>query len=557
MITHISIKDFAIIKELNMDLHPGLNVITGETGAGKSIVIEAISMALGSRADTDYVRTGAEKATVTIVVDTDDVGTDDLLEQAGISFENPMILQRQISAVGKSMCRINGNIVPLSVLNLFCKRIADIHGQYDHQSLLNVDNHVEILDLYGKQDILPIKKMTADFYKGYVQASSALNNIKKRLIDSERQKEITRYELSEIRTAGLTLGEDDTLEEEIRLMQNSEKIFEALSNSYASLFSDDRSASDILGKAMRSIEGISEFSKELEELAENISDAYYKLEDISHFLRKYTDSINFSPEELEEKITRLDLIEKLKRKYGGSMESIFAYEKKAEAMLLSIENADEEIKELESKKSLFKEQFDVAAGRLSSLRKRTAEKLSAEITKELRDLHFHDAIFTVRSEIGDPSEKGIDLVEFLISANKGETPKPLAKIASGGELSRIMLAMKRIISDLDKIPTMIFDEIDSGISGATAGIVGKKLLSISNAHQVVCITHLPQIAAFGNIHYRIEKFSDETSTQTTVTPLNKEERIEEIARLLSGTSITEQSRANARELLALSMEQLP
>lgn len=552
MITHISIKDFAIIKELNMDLHPGLNMITGETGAGKSIVIEAISMALGSRADTDYVRTGAEKATVTIVVDTDDVNTDDILEQSGIPFENPMILQRQISTVGKSMCRINGNIVPLSVLSLFCKKVADIHGQYDHQSLLNTDNHIEILDLYGKEEILPIKKMTADFYKGYTQAASALNNIKKKLIDAERQKEISRYELAEIRTAGLKPEEDDILEEEIRLMQNSEKIFEALTTSYTSLFSDDRSASDIIGKAMRSIEGIAEFSKDIEELAEALSETYYKMEDLGHSLRKYTDSISFSPEELEEKISRSDLIEKLKRKYGGSIESIFAYEKKAEELLLRIENADQEIKELESRKALFKEQFDVAAERLSTLRKNAAEKLSAEITKELRDLHFHDAVFVVKSETGIPTEKGIDVLEFLITANKGEMPKPLAKVASGGELSRIMLAMKRITSDLDKIPTMIFDEIDSGISGATAGIVGKKLLAISTSHQVLCITHLPQIAAFGNTHYRIEKFTDAISTQTTVTPLNEIERVEELARLLSGTSITEQSRANARELLQLS-----
>ncbi|NCB41646.1 MAG: DNA repair protein RecN [Clostridia bacterium] len=552
MITHISIKDFAIIKELNMDLHPGLNIITGETGAGKSIIIEAISMALGSRADTDYVRTGCEKATVTIIIDADDVNIGDILDQVGIPFENPMILQRQISAVGKSICRINGNIVPLSTLHLFCKKVADIHGQYDHQSLLNVDNHIEILDLYGKEEIAPIKSMTADFYKSFTQTSSALNNLNAKLADSQRQKDIMKYELAEIRAAGLTLGEDSLIEEEVHLMQNSEKIFEALTTSYSTLFTEDHSASDILGKAMRSIEGIAEFSKEIKDMAEVLGEAYYKLEDIGHFLRKYTESIHFSPEELDEKIIRLDLIEKLKRKYGGSIESIFTYESKAENTLAIIENADEEIKELERKKAMFKEQFDTAAARLSSLRKTAKEKLSEEITKELRDLHFNDAIFVVQSEIGNPSEKGIDTLEFLISANKGEFPKPLAKVASGGELSRIMLAMKRITSDLDKIPSMIFDEIDSGISGATAGIVGKKLRSISHTHQVLCITHLPQIAAFGDTHYRIDKFTDETSTQTTVTPLGEPERVEELARLLSGTCITEQSRANAKELLLLS-----
>jgi DNA repair protein RecN (Recombination protein N) len=361
-----------------------------------------------------------------------------------------------------------------------------------------------------------------------------------------------RYELSEIRAAALLPGEDDLLSEEIKLMQNSEKIFEVLSSSYDSMYSQEYSASDILGKASRALETVSVFSREISEIAQAVSEAYYRLEDISHVLRRCTDSTNFSPEELDEKITRLEAINSLKRKYGGSIESIFAYEKKAESMLHSIENADEEIAGLENRKNLLKEQYSTACQRLSALRKRAAEKLSGEITRELQDLHFRDGIFIVRREDGPPSEKGSDAVEFLISANKGESPKPLAKIASGGELSRIMLAMKKIIGDLDRIPTMIFDEIDSGISGSTAGIVGKKLDAISKTHQVLCITHLPQIAAFGVHHYCIEKTSDEISTHTTVTPLDPDQRVEELARLLSGTVITDLSRENARELLRLS-----
>lgn len=555
MITHISIRDFAIIKELSMDLHPGLNIITGETGAGKSIVIEAISMALGSRADTDYVRTGCEKATVTMMVDTDDVQLGSILEEAGVQEEDTLILQRQISAVGKSVCRVNGSIVPLSVLSRLCRSIADIHGQYDHQSLLNVDNHIDLLDLYGKQEIEPVRQMTSEFYRGYEQTSAALEQLQKQLAEGERQKDLMRYELDEIRSASLIPGEDEVLEEEIRLMQNSEKIYEVLTTAYDSLYADEGSVSTVLGKSVRDLSGIEEFSAQLREISSALSDAFYNLEDLGHTLRQYKDSMEFSPDELDEKIARLDTLEKLKRKYGGSLEGIFAYQAKAEKELEKIEHADEEIERLERQKSLLREQLQTASARLHDLRLRYGKLLADAITSELKELHFQDGIFISDIQSGPFSAKGIDRVEFLISANKGEEPKPLAKIASGGELSRIMLAMKRIIGDLDRIPTMIFDEIDSGISGAAAGIVGKKLRQIAGKHQVLCITHLPQIAAFGRHHYRIEKISDEISTHTTVTPLDPNSRIEEIARLLSGTLVTDQARAGARELLKLSADQ--
>lgn len=555
MITHISIQDFAIIKELDLDLHPGLNIITGQTGAGKSIVIEAISMALGSRADTDYVRSGCEKATVSMMVDTGEMHLESLLEEAGIPLDDPLILQRQISAVGKSLCRINGTLVPLSTLNRLCRNIADIHGQYDHQSLLNVDNHLEILDLYGKQEIEAVRRMTADFYAGYEQCVSSLDRLLARLADGERQKDLMRFELQEIRGAAVLPGEDEALEEEIHLMQNSEKIYEVLASSCEALYSDEASASVLLGRAVRDFGGIEGFSGPLAELSAGLRDAFYSLEDLGRTLRQYKDSLEFSPRELEDKIARLDMLEKLKRKYGGTLENIAAYEAKIEKELQKIEQADEEIDRLQRQKVLLKEQLHAASSRLHDLRVHYGKLLSQAITGELRDLHFKDAVFETQIQAGPYSARGTDQVEFLISANVGEIPKPLAKIASGGELSRIMLAMKRIIGDLDRIPTMIFDEIDSGISGATAGIVGKKLREISRAHQILCITHLPQIAAFGDHHYRIEKSSDAISTHTTVQPLNAADRVEEIARLLSGTQVTEQARASARELIALSESQ--
>jgi DNA repair protein RecN (Recombination protein N) len=318
---------------------------------------------------------------------------------------------------------------------------------------------------------------------------------------------------------------------------------------YDAVYDSDDSASGRLSACLSALESVSSYSKDLSDAAQQFSDAYYALDDLGRDLRRLRDGVSFSPEELNEKMERLDLIDRLKRKYGGSLEAVFAYRDKAQQELQTIENADAELEDLESKLKLYKEQYETAAARLSVLRKRTAKTLEKEVDRELADLNFADAALSVSVEPSAASEKGSDRVEFLIRTNRGEAFKPLAKIASGGELSRIMLAMKRIIGDLDRIPTMIFDEIDAGISGATAGVVGEKLRSISADHQIVCITHLPQIAALGDHHYRIEKISDEISAHTTVVPLSQEERIEELARLLSGTTVTDSARQQARELL--------
>ena len=549
MIAHISIKDFAIIKELELDLHPGLNIITGETGAGKSIVIEAISMALGSRADTDFIRTGADKASITLTADMEGLDVSGLLDEAGVPADDPLVIRREISAGKKSLCRVNGTIVPLSFLGRLCRHIADIHGQYDTQTLLNPEGHIDVLDLYGGSDLQTVAHMVRGFYADMTRTVASLTSLKNRLADSERQKDLMRYEVQEIDAAGVQPGEDETLEEEIRLMQNSENIYQTLSQVYDAVYDSDDSASGRLGSCLSALEGISSFSKDLTDAAQQFSDAYYALDDLGRSLRRLRDSVSFSPEELEEKTERLDLLEKLKRKYGGSLDAVLSYRDKAAQELQTIENADAELEDLESKLKLYKEQYETAAARLSVLRKRTAKTLEEEVDRELADLNFADAALSVSVEPAAASEKGSDRVEFLICTNKGEAFKPLAKIASGGELSRIMLAMKRIIGDLDAIPTMIFDEIDAGISGATAGVVGEKLRSIAAGHQVVCITHLPQIAALGDHHYRIQKTSDGISTQTTVVPLDETERVEELARLLSGTVVTESARQQARELL--------
>ncbi len=530
MISHVNIKNFAIIKDLDLDFNQGLNILTGETGAGKSIIIEAISMALGSRADADYIRTGTDKAEITLVID-------------------DYVLKREISSQGKNLCKINGEIVSLSELSNLCKTLVDIHGQYDHQSLLNPDNHTDILDIYGGEELLKVKNICTDTYKNYALISSELKSIKTKISNAQRQKDIYSYEINEINAANLHYDEDHELEEEIKLMQNSENIFSTLCNISDALYNNDLSAVNALGKAMSEIESISEFSEELGQFATVISDAYYAIDEINSDMRTFRDSINFSPELLEEKIERSELIEKLKRKYGNSIEEIFEYKEKAANSLALMDDADSKIDELESKQKLYKEAFDTAAKRLNVLRTNTIKDLEKNVTKELTELNFANALFKVNLVDCPASESGITKAEFMIATNKGELPKPLAKIVSGGELSRIMLALKRILGDLDNIPTMIFDEIDTGISGATAGIVGEKLKSIASKHQIICITHLPQIAALGDYHYKIEKKSDANATYTSITPLNKEQSIEELARLLSGTEITDAARAQAKKLI--------
>ncbi|MBR6025725.1 MAG: DNA repair protein RecN, partial [Firmicutes bacterium] len=374
--------------------------------------------------------------------------------------------------------------------------------------------------------------------------------IKAKVQNAQRQKELYEYEVKEIEDARLQPEEDIKLNEEIDLMQNSEKIFSSLCEVQDLLFNGDYNANDFLGRALNEIEGISNYSDELKGFLTTISDAYYALSDIQGEIRSYRDSINFAPELLEEKIERSEYIEKLKRKYGSSVEEILAYRDKISENLNLMDDADAQIAELENKMVLCKKAFDTAADRLNVLRDKTALLIEKEVTKELKDLNFNNALFSVKLSPCAASERGTTSAEFLITTNKGEELKPLAKIASGGELSRIMLALKRITGDLDNIPTMIFDEIDAGISGATAGIVGDKLKSISKNHQIICITHLPQIAAKGDAHYRIQKTSDAAATYTTVTPLDDKQLVEELARLLSGTEITDAARQQAKALLS-------
>ena len=535
MIRHISIRDFAIIENTSVDFHDGLNMITGETGAGKSILIEAVSLALGSRADTAFVRSGKEKARIQMVA-----------EGNGEEY----IITREISAAGKSVCRINDEIVTLGHLNSICRKLADIHGQYDHQSLLNPDHHISLVDLYQKEAIDPAKEAVAVMYENYTSLKDRLRSLLAQAGRDRREQDFMAFELQEIQAANLRIGEDAEREDEIALLQNSERIYENLAGAYQIGSEDEASALSALKRISDMLSETASYSQELEELSRRATESYYELEDICSTIRDCRDRALFSPDELDAAIARLETINKLKSKHGKSVEELLQYGEELETRLSHIENLDHAKEKLERELEKCTKALSIACDRLSEARKGAAVRLEELITAELAQLNFNDAVFSIEfKKAGSFTAEGSDIVEFLISTNRGEPLKPLSKIASGGEMSRIMLAFKKIIGDYDEIPTMIFDEIDSGISGIAASVVGRKLAEIAENHQIICITHLPQIAAFGQHSYKIQKESDDTMTYTTVKALSQDEKIDEIARLLGGANITETTLASARELV--------
>ncbi len=535
MIKHISIRNFAIIENVDLDLGDGLNIITGETGAGKSIVIEAVSLALGSRADTAFVRSGCDKATIQMIAYYDG---------------EEYIITRDISAGGRNICRINDEIVTLGTLSNLCSKLADIHGQYDHQSLLYPDNHIRLVDLYRRDEISGAKSDVALLFYEYEALLKKMATLKKDQAEGQRQKDFMEYELHEITEAHLIPGEDFRLAEEISLLQNSEKIFQNLAGAYQLATDGDFPVLAAMKQVADMVEYTSEYSEELAELAERIKGVYYEYEDACSSIRECRDKTVFDPEALDNAIQREEMINRLKNKHGRDIPQLIMYADELKLRLDSIENADEEMCRIESEIKKIVIALKDASNKLSCARKESAKALEKLITEQLTQLNFTDAEFRIDFKDTEAfSPEGTDIVEFLITTNRGEPLKSLSKIASGGEMSRIMLAFKKIIGDYDEIPTMIFDEIDSGISGIAASVVGRKLREIAEKHQIICITHLPQIAAYGTSNYRISKHSDDSMTYTTVDALNEKERIAEIARLLGGENITDTTLASARELI--------
>ena len=535
MIQHLLIQNFAIISNTEIDFKDGLSIITGETGSGKSIVIQAISLALGARADSSFVRSGENKAIIQLQAEYQD---------------KDYIITREISRNGKNVCKINGSLVTLSEVSSLAKKIADIHGQYDNQQILDPEQHIKLLDSYGSDEVDPVKSDFQLMYEKYKNARLKLNELTSKDRENRKKAGFYRFEAEEIEKADLKPGEDLELSERISLLQNSEKIFRGLEQAYQTLEGEEQSVMAALSYAKESLSSISSYSGELKDIFKDTENSYYILQDIISKISILRENQDFEPKELDIAISRLVLIDNLKKKYGDTIDDILIYHNKIKNNLSTFENF-EEIKvkltnEVNENLVLLKEK----AVLLSDVRRKKAEALSLEIEQELHDLNFSDAKFEIKiSPASAITATGRDNVEIFISTNKGEPLKPLIKVASGGEISRIMLAIKNITGNTDNIHTLIFDEIDAGISGKTASIIGKKLKKISQKHQIICITHLPQIAAAGDNNYRIYKKSDDNSTHTFVEELEEDAAVREIARLIGGETITATTLAGAKELM--------
>jgi DNA repair protein RecN (Recombination protein N) len=493
------------------------------------------------------IRAGQSRAVIQIVAEL----------QGGADEAEEFVLTREISASGKSLAKINGEIVTLAQLSEPAARLADIHGQYDRHSLFKTENHLALIDAYHSRVTGPARKAVAAAFRAYAEAKRELSALLQTEASSARRRDFMRFELDEITKADPKPGEDAALREELAVLQNRERIYERTATASEALCDGERAAVDGLGAAMRALQDVSAYSKDLKRIAQTVADAYYALEDAAGALRALRDRMDFSPETLNGLIARLDAIERLCGKYGGSLDKVLAYKETLRAALADIEDPGARKAALAERTRAREDELVRACESLRALRKASAAELETKINAELAELHFSKAVFAARfDDAGDIrqklSENGADSVEFLISSNRGQPLLPLAKIASGGEMSRILLAFKAVIGDYDGIPTMIFDEIDSGISGITAGVVGRKLVKMAEKRQIICITHLPQIAACGDSHFAIRKSDDGESTRTFVEALDGEARVLEIARLIGGARITETTLKSARELIEMS-----
>ena len=547
MLKELTIHNIALIDHLSIDFYGGFSVLTGETGAGKSIIIEALNFVLGERASRELVKSGEEKASVeaSFVLLPGEPVLDELAEQGIDCEENELILYREFSLSGKNVCRANGMLINTGVLKLIGDALVDIHGQHAHQSLLDEKKHIGLLDRFAGKEALELKARVASAHHEAAEAKRLLAAAQFNEQERARRIDLLAYQIKEIDAAMLAEGEEEQLEEQRGLLQNAQTVMEGLEGANTALSGDDEENSGALASmstALHLLDGIARFRADYQQLSEKLHALYYDLEDASYALRDYKTDFTFEPGMLDEIETRLELISTLKRKYGADIVEILAYREKSAQELDRIENAQERREQLAADYEAAKQEYDALSSELSALRKAAAERLSARLLPELSDLGMPHASFsanfqTLSGEI--PSAQGTDAVEFLLSTNRGEPVKPLSKVASGGELSRIMLSFKSVLADLDGIPTMVFDEIDSGISGQIGTALAIKMRQIAKNHQVLCITHLPQIAAYANQQYYVYKEETGEHTRSNAIKLTQQQRAHEISRIMgsSGTDV--------------------
>jgi len=553
MIQRLYIRDFAVVDEIDLAFGSGMNLLTGETGSGKSIIVDAVGVSLGERADSDMVRSGCERALVEAVLDlTDSPEAMNILEEAGYETEEgSIILTREINKTGKSQCRINGRPSTISLVKSITDHLVDTHGQHEHQFLLKPDRHLPVLDAWCGEEAAMLCIRVAEAYAALCALKSELRQLQKDEHDRARNIDLYQFQAREISEANLSPGEDKELLAERSRLANAEKLHAASSAAFELISgsSEERTALDTLSEAVGSLESIMGVDPELETVTESFRAALYQIQDSSRALRAYRDSVEFNPDRLEAVEERLALIHSLSRKYGESIEEILEYGRNLDQRLEALVHSDERSADLAFEIDRAAEKAMKLSEELSEVRRRGASMFAKSVEDELKSLSMSDAVFQVLCERQEMDSTGIDKVEFLISANPGEPPRPLAKIASGGEMSRVMLAIKSAMTAVNITPTLVFDEIDVGVGGRTAEVIGRKLDSLAAKSQVLCITHLPQIASLPGNHFYIEKGLSEGRTVVRVRQLADDERVGELARMLGGANPSETAMKHAAEML--------
>lgn len=556
MLQSLYLENIALIEKLGIELFPGFNVLTGETGAGKSIIIDAVNFVLGERTSRDLIRNGAARAKVEAVFNLNEGDAAfAALDALGIEYDgNELILSRELSAAGRNACRVNGTLVPVASLKSVSDTLVDIHGQHEHQALLDAENHISYLDAYCHAESLPIIEKIDVIVSRRSELMLKRNSGFASEREREREMDMLRYQIEEIASANLEAGEEERLNAEKTVLLNAERIRTALETAHMALSgAEEGSALSAIDTARRSMRDIAALNKDYEALGDKIEELYYAAEDISFVLRDTSENVESDMQRLEEIEQRLKLISDLKRKYGRTVEDVIDFGKDAGTKLNELENAEALAAELDAKLDKLKVEYNVAADELSKVRRAAGDRLKRDVLNELKDLGMAKAMFDVAlsdASGGEPRKGGRETAEFMLSANPGEPLKPLEKVASGGELSRIMLCFKSIFADNDRVPTLIFDEIDTGISGRTAAVVGEKMLGIAKKHQVICVTHLAQIAALAEAHLMVRKYDDGKNTFVETRQLNEEEKVQRIAQMMDGESDSPSALTHARELIA-------
>ena len=547
MLSLLHIENIAVIECADISFDSGFNILTGETGAGKSIVIDAISAIIGERAYRDMIRTGTTKASVRAIFA--DVPELDWFAENGVSYDPETIIQREVYLDGKNVCRVNGSLVTVSILRKLGIQLINIHGQHDSAALFDENNHLQFLDAFAENDIL-----RDTYMQKYSEVISLRKEIQRLHMDESeklRRMETLRYQIDEITKANLSAGEDEALESRRKILQNAEKLSDGMYAAVECLYGSDDSdgAATLLAEAERELARLSRFTDAYGELHDKVADLMYQVQDVAEELRDAKDDLSYSADELEQIESRLDVIHRLRRKYGTTCEEILLYLDQAQKELDEIEFADDHVQHLQVKCDKAEKEAWNAAIALRNNRQQTALELSARILTELAQLDMPKVQFSCNFTETELTPMGADIVAFYMSANAGEALKPMSKVASGGELARIMLAMKNVLAEQDHVATLIFDEVDTGVSGRAAQKVAEKLRSVAKSKQVLCVTHLPQLAALANTHLLIAKEERGGRTYTTVTPLDMEGRKRELARIIGGTNITETTLKSAEEML--------